>query len=73
MGKPVGDGAPSGRNEWLVDELKAAKQEVPAARDRVAERIRAATSYTDSGDADDEETGSSGDAVWDDVDWGEPF
>jgi hypothetical protein len=56
-----------------VDELKAAKQEVPAARDRVVERIRAATSYTDSGDADDEETGSSGDAVWDDVDWGEPF
>jgi hypothetical protein len=73
MGKPVGDGAPSGRNEWLVDELKAAKQEVPAARDRVAERIRAATSYTGSGDADDEETDSSGDAVWDDVDWGEPF
>jgi hypothetical protein len=72
MGKPVGDGAPSGRNEWLVDELKAAKQEVPAARDRVAERIRAETSYTNSDDADDE-ADSSGDAVWDDVDWGEPF
>jgi len=72
MGKPVGDGAPSGRNEWLVDELKAAKQEVPAARDRVAERIRAETNYTSSDDADDE-ADSSGDAVWDDVDWGEPF
>ena len=73
MGKPVGDGAPSGRNEWLVDELKAAKQEVPAARDRVAERIAAATNYTNSDDADDEETRSTGDDVWDDVDWGEPF
>ena len=72
MGKPVGDGAPSGRNEWLVGELKAAKQEVPAARDRVAERIRAETNYTNSDDADDE-ADSSGDAVWDDVDWGEPF
>jgi superfamily II DNA or RNA helicase len=62
---------PEGRNAWLRDELRTAKQRVPAIRDGVIETIEAATPYS-TGAADD----TSGEEAWedlDDFDWGEPF
>ena len=65
-------GEPAGRNAWMQDELRAAKQRVPALRDGVVETIEAATDYRTGEEAPPDENA----AGWDDLedfDWGEPF
>jgi hypothetical protein len=65
------DTGPDGRNAWLQDELRAAKQRVPEIRDAVIAAIASATGYAMA--AADE---SAADDAWDDLDdfdWGEPF
>ena len=62
---------PDGRNAWLLDELRTAKQRVPTIRDGVVDTIASATGY-----ATDPADGSATDDAWDeldDFDWGEPF
>jgi hypothetical protein len=61
-----------GRNAWLQDELRTAKQRVPSLRDGVIETIEAATDYRTMNEAPSDES----DPGWDDLDgfdWGEPF
>jgi len=81
MGKTAGDDRDEGRNAWLIGELKAAKQEVAAARNAVMETIVGATDYDEGrgerGEEASDVPGTSrsedGDEVWGGVDWGEPF
>jgi len=65
-------GEPGGRNAWMQEELRAAKQRVPALRDGVVETIESATDYRTGEEAPPDENA----AGWDDLedfDWGEPF
>ena len=65
------DSGPDGRNAWMQDELRAAKQRVPEIRDAVIAAIESATGY--AMEAADE---SAPEDAWDDLDdfdWGEPF
>ena len=63
---------PDGRNAWLQEELRAAKQRVPALRDGVVEAIEAVTDYRTGEEAPSDENAAGWDDL-DDFDWGEPF
>jgi hypothetical protein len=63
---------PDGRNAWMQDELRAAKQRVPAIRDGVIETIESATDHRTTSDAPADDSAPGWDDL-DDFDWGEPF
>jgi superfamily II DNA or RNA helicase len=63
---------PDGRNAWMQDELRAAKQRVPAIRDGVIETIESVTDHRTTSDAPADDSAPGWDDL-DDFDWGEPF
>ena len=76
------DASSSGRNDWLLDDLKTAKHKVPAMRDAVLNDIRTALGHESSiqeapptTDADDSarDNEEGADTTIDDFDWGQPF